>query len=761
MKSKLSKGSRSYVILLAFLISLLMIVASFAMIARYKGTIKDEAERIAQQNIQNAAYNLHGAVEVYKSMAENFGSALLGGSYDDEQDFYVQMHRMSNDTRYGNIVWARSYKRGAEFNVNNDEFNIELELPEITAAIDENKLSCIGVVPDRQFNLSSIAYCVPLPGFEYCDAVLVFYWVREVAAYSPALIDANYANSQLAVFCTPEGEIVRILHADDHIDIVEYGDIYDILRKELNDKLFVDEFRVNIEDGSTEKYAKSLSGHDCVFTTSSVMEDDRVILSAVGYYRADDIYPSGYSILQTILGALLVFFLVLLGLCIFTIVQKIIFKRKHAAITDKNMLLGCPSRAKFEKDGDAIIEKNKATSFAVVVIDINHYNYITEQFGFETTIKILKFLELIYSRNLQLDELYGYGDNGRFLLLLHYRDNRMLEQRIHALCALANQRSGQAADNVLLTLFGGVYTTDKGLTSSVSKMIDLAIEAENATRFPYDFDSFRYYNEMLHSSSVQNDYIEMHMEDALKNKDFKVFYQPKYNIEQKRPDGCDALVRWYNSELDEYMQPDVFMSLFEANRFIIKLDHHVFEQVCQYVNDAIANGLPLYPISINASRVTSSETDFVEFYTAMKKKYNIADGFITIEFTESFAYEDYDKMRDIVSVLHQNGFKCSIDDFGSGFSSYNILKELPMDEIKLDRFFIKQGFSHERDLAVLSSVISLARELHMKVTQEGVEHSGEVELLRGLGCQVIQGYYYSKPLSFIDYAGFLESNHVI
>lgn len=119
---------------------------------------------------------------------------------------------------------------------------------------------------------------------------------------------------------------------------------------------------------------------------------------------------------------------------------------------------------------------------------------------------------------------------------------------------------------------------------------------------------------------------------------------------------------------------------------------------------------------------------------------------MTIEFTESFAFEDYERLRETVSILHKNGFKCSIDDFGSGFSSYNILKELPMDEIKLDRFFIIKGYSDERDLKVLSSVIKLGRELNMKVTQEGVETKDQLMLLKKLGCNVIQGFYYSKPL---------------
>ena len=198
------------------------------------------------------------------------------------------------------------------------------------------------------------------------------------------------------------------------------------------------------------------------------------------------------------------------------------------------------------------------------------------------------------------------------------------------------------------------------------------------------------------------------------------------------------------------------MPLFEANGFIVKLDKYVYEQVCSYIEESTLQRQPLYPVSVNVSRATAIQDGFVDFYVSRKKKHNIIDGFLTIEFTESFAYENYDKMREIINQLHRNGFKCSIDDFGTGFSSYNILKEIQMDEIKLDRFFIDKGISEERDRKILESVINLSKDLRMKVTQEGVETEEQRDMMRKLGCQVIQGYFYSKPLHLSDYIGFIE-----
>lgn len=137
---------------------------------------------------------------------------------------------------------------------------------------------------------------------------------------------------------------------------------------------------------------------------------------------------------------------------------------------------------------------------------------------------------------------------------------------------------------------------------------------------------------------------------------------------------------------------------------------------------------------------------------------NLRNYFITLEFTESFAYENYEFLSDIVKKLHDNGFMCSIDDFGTGYSSYNILKTIKMDEIKLDKFFLDKGISADRDQLLLESVIDMVKKLGMKVTQEGVETKEDLYRLEKLGCDVIQGYYFAKPMKYSDFCDFVKSN---
>ena len=144
------------------------------------------------------------------------------------------------------------------------------------------------------------------------------------------------------------------------------------------------------------------------------------------------------------------------------------------------------------------------------------------------------------------------------------------------------------------------------------------------------------------------------------------------------------------------------------------------------------------------------------YYTKVKKHFNIADHFITLEFTESFAYENYEYLSVVAKELRKAGFLCSIDDFGTGYSTYNVLKLLDMDEIKLDKFFLDKGAHTEVDRLILDSVITMGKKMKLKVTQEGVETLEDLELLREEGCNVIQGYYFARPMSGNDYVAFIE-----
>jgi EAL domain-containing protein (putative c-di-GMP-specific phosphodiesterase class I) len=209
--------------------------------------------------------------------------------------------------------------------------------------------------------------------------------------------------------------------------------------------------------------------------------------------------------------------------------------------------------------------------------------------------------------------------------------------------------------------------------------------------------SYAIYTEEVDREIANNERIEARMEESLANGEFKLFMQPKYNVKRDSIDSAEALVRWFDPSIGDYRFPGDFISLFETNGFIIKLDHFIYLEVLKYMQAAAERGEKIAPVSVNVSRVTALQDNFIEFYVQNKRDHQIGDGFITLEITESFAMESDEKLLDIVNRLHENGIRCSIDDFGSGYSSYNTIKQIPIDEIKIDRIFLAKGLDQERD----------------------------------------------------------------
>ena len=231
------------------------------------------------------------------------------------------------------------------------------------------------------------------------------------------------------------------------------------------------------------------------------------------------------------------------------------------------------------------------------------------------------------------------------------------------------------------------------------------------------------------------------MQQALENGEFIVYLQPKINLEKIEIVGAEALVRW-NSQ-DGLISPGEFIPFFEKNGFIVKLDLYVFDCVCRLLQDWENRGIAPIPISVNLSRNHLLDPQFLKKYEAIQKTYGIASHLLEFELTETVVFENLELLKNVIAQIHAAGFQCSMDDFGSGYSSLNVLKEIPVDILKLDgAFFDKEGDPRGND--VVETAIELARKLGMKTVAEGVETFTQVEFLRNADCDMVQGYILPK-----------------
>ncbi len=253
--------------------------------------------------------------------------------------------------------------------------------------------------------------------------------------------------------------------------------------------------------------------------------------------------------------------------------------------------------------------------------------------------------------------------------------------------------------------------------------------------------------------------IEAEMEDALANREFQVYLQPKVNMITSNLIGAEALSRWIHP-VDGLRAPFRYIPLFEKNGFIVKLDMYVFEEVCRIKKKWHQDELKYaaIPVSINMSRLHLYNKKFCDALLNIARKYDINPSELEIEITESVFLRDNNELVAVVDKLHQYGFTVSIDDFGSGYSALNMLKDIPVNVIKIDKEFLRMSADDVRGKKVIKNIIAMCKDLKLDVITEGVETEEQIKLLTSCGCEIAQGFYYSKPLPMEDFDQYSSEN---
>lgn len=262
-----------------------------------------------------------------------------------------------------------------------------------------------------------------------------------------------------------------------------------------------------------------------------------------------------------------------------------------------------------------------------------------------------------------------------------------------------------------------------------------------------------FYDEELKNRRVEEKELEYEAKEALENKEFLVYFQPKYEVSTEQIIGAEALVRW-NHPVRGVLSPSSFIPVFEFNGFIVDLDLYVLEQVCELISAWLKVGITPVCISVNLSRVHLYEHNLVDQLLAVVNRYNVPPKYIEFELTESAFYEETESLLRIMSEIKNAGFRLSMDDFGSGYSSLNLLRRLPVDVLKLDKVFLEdcdEADDETRGKRIVMHVISMAKDLKMEVLAEGVETKDQKEFLQEARCDMIQGYYFARPMPLKEF----------
>lgn len=405
------------------------------------------------------------------------------------------------------------------------------------------------------------------------------------------------------------------------------------------------------------------------------------------------------------------------------------------------------SQIRFEEEAWKNIQAAGPGMYTFMSLNVANFKLINDTFGTHDGDLILKHIHDVCKSLLKQDELICRSFSDNFDLLLKTDSQDKMLEFLSNVTQEINAFNNHSIEKYYLLLTSGVYQiTDPDL--SIVHVRDRANVARKSGKIAIGNDLFVcvFYSELERQKQHRSKNLENKMNDALVNDRFVVYFQPKVRLKDKKIVGAEALVRWDDPEWG-LVPPNEFIPFFEQNHFIIQIDLYVFEQVCKYMRGWLDAGLNPVPISVNLSKVHLNEKDFLQKFINIRKKYGIPPQYLEMELTETILSENADLVINVVQQIHQLGLECSIDDFGSGYSSLNLLKDINADTLKLDKaFFSSPKADVPRERVIIESVVNLAKKLSMKTVAEGVETLEQMEFLEEINCDMVQGYVISKPV---------------
>lgn len=691
----------------------------------------ERAEALAGEHFQNL-YDIRDKVKKLDSMkaVEELIESYIGSD-------------MFGDLRY--------YSNGKSYAANGALVVEETSAKEYIEALSKSeKEGTTPVYYDKNTELDCIAFFIPVRGSEYIDGILSILPARN-------LIDAfdviNEKSSVVSVIA-PDGKLISETSAEGFNKTVgnNFYSFIDTITNNKSDSALISEAVLNLKKTAIGIHTQE-GDYTVAISPLSRFNDNLILISMS---ESEGLIAPELSYIRHIVNLLLIsIFAIVVGIVYATLYHKKT-KRALTAATLEDSRLECPNGEQFKLNAKDLIT-TAHRRYSIALIAIRNFMYFNEQLGESDSTEVLRELAKIIQSLSNRNECYGYIGDGKFVALIIHANSRTVNDKIKLIETIINRNTVLASHGLKIRFAAGVYNVFSGHRRSIQEMIDCAATAASFSEDNIK-TSYTLFTEEVRAEIAHNEKIEAVMETALANKDFRLFLQPKYDVKHDVIDSAEALVRWFDPETGEYKFPGEFIPLFETNGFIIKLDHFVYIEVLEYLSHAVEKGEKVVPIAVNVSRVTATNPDFINFYVGNKKKYGIPDNFITLELTESFAMEDYDKISTIISALHNGGMRCSIDDFGSGYSSFSILKQINVDELKLDSVFLRRGIDVKRDDNLLSTIITLAKTMGMSVVQEGVETKEMFDKVVEMGCDVIQGYYYAKAISLEEFKLFINTN---
>ena len=418
--------------------------------------------------------------------------------------------------------------------------------------------------------------------------------------------------------------------------------------------------------------------------------------------------------------------------------------------TEKDYLTGLYAREFFFEYASRLLSSGQGRQLDAVVIDLDRFNVINELYGRVFGNQVLKTVADSLLAQIGDSGIASRFENDIFYVLCDHRDSYDL--MAETLCNDLRCLNSSIRFSVRIGI-----QTDVSKNTSLLQQFETAKSACNSIRSDR-LHSVAFFSEEMHKKKLLEERLLNEMQQALDEHQFVVWYQPKFNITGDKPVLCssEALVRWKHPELG-MVSPGVFIPLFEHNALIQKLDLYVWKEAARQVAQWKVKYGASIPVSVNVSRIDLFDSTLKQTLTDILKDNRLSFDDFLLEVTESAYSDNASQIIEAIRDLGEAGFKIEMDDFGTGYSSLNSLSEMPLDIVKLDMSFTRKIHENKTTLRVVELIVEMAKSLGFVVVAEGVENETQYQLLKQVGCDCVQGYYFSRPLPAADFEAFVET----
>ncbi|HAU5303884.1 TPA: EAL domain-containing protein [Clostridioides difficile] len=459
------------------------------------------------------------------------------------------------------------------------------------------------------------------------------------------------------------------------------------------------------------------------------------------------VFSNSEKIINRAIYAVLFIILIFIAIIFYIIYIKKSNEKEILSLAYEDKVTHIGNQNKFYRECSKYLLDKPSLNYIIVYFDINNFKMINDTFGYEFGDNLLITIAKALKEELTEGEVFARLSSDYFAIFCDYKNGR--NKIIRKLDSIRNNIESNLSIVFEISLCVGIYFVEEDEVD-----IQKAVNKANMARSVAKGKNINYaiYNEDVRNKLSEESMILDDIKIALVKNQFEVYYQPKFSLVNGEMIGSEALIRWNHPE-HGFISPAVFIPIAEKSKLILKIGRFVFEKVCTDLSEWKKQGKKIVPVSVNLSRVELYQPDIVKFINKTIQMYNLSSDLIEIEITETVAINELNILKNVLNELRKYGFSISMDDFGTGYSSISCLRDMPIDILKLDKSFL-DGIEHdERSRNIAKSIVSLAKSLDLVVIIEGVESKEQAELMKQFGCDLVQGFYFARPMpakNFLD-----------